>query len=74
MTYREFLKSDLLLPKKENYTMRDLKKLMIESLKKGVKPLTRHEAKRLIILSATFHDTDWSNSLGELDTNVIEIG
>jgi hypothetical protein len=64
MKYSEFIKSDLILPKKDLYTMRDVNNLLIDSLFKG-KTLSPLEAIVIIQMSASYWDTDWSKSVSK---------
>lgn len=65
MQYSDVVKQGLILPKKKKYTMRDVKNVMTDSLftKKIGRTWTLREAIFIVKCSATYHDTDYSNSL-----------
>jgi len=62
MQYSDVVNNGLILPKKDNYTMRDVNDLLVGSLFNPVngKTLQVHEAAFIIKCSAVYHDTEYS--------------
>jgi uncharacterized protein YpuA (DUF1002 family) len=66
--YSNYLKEELFkLPKKDKYTLRDLKNLQLDSLFKLNVTLTDYEAKQILIVNASFYGTDWSKSVSNIE-------
>lgn len=64
MIYSDVLKQGLILPYKKKYTMKDVNKLIVDSLfqsKHGT--LTMQTAVFICKCSAVYHGTTWSKSL-----------
>ena len=65
MVYTQVINSNLVLPVKEKYTMRDVNKLVADSLFHPVegRTLTEQEAVFIVKCSAIYHNTDYSESI-----------
>lgn len=64
MLYSDIVKNGMILPRKEKYTLKDVKDLIIDSLfNKTGGTLTEKEALFIVKCSAVYHGTDWSNTL-----------
>ena len=65
MVYTQVVNSDLILPVKQKYTMRDVNKLVNDSLFHPVngRTLTEHDAIFIVKCSAIYHNTDYSNAI-----------
>ena len=64
--YSEVVASGLIRPKKACYTARDVKAAIVDSLFTCTETLTVTEATRLIMVSAAFHDTTWSDGVSRM--------
>lgn len=65
MVYSDVVSAGLILDKKQLYTMRDVNKVLIDSLfnpKKG-KTLNMEESIFIVKCSAVYHGTRWAESL-----------
>ena len=73
--YSDIVNSGLILPKKQKYTMRDVKGVITASLFRPVdgKTLSQHEAIFIVKCSAVYHGTDYANSLIGYDSNFYPI-
>lgn len=67
MVYSDVVAANLILPRKQKYTMRDVKSVMLESLFKPYnnKTIDLETAVFIVKCSAVFHDTDYSDSLNK---------
>ena len=65
MVYSDVVSNGLILPRKEKYTMRDVNKLITDSLFNPVygRTLTKQEAVFIIKCSAIHYNTDYSESI-----------
>jgi hypothetical protein len=63
MVYSDIVKNDLILPRKEKYTIKDFEKLV----KAGTEP---KQARFICICSAIFHDTKYSKVFNSLKMRV----
>lgn len=65
MVYTDIVNSNLILPVKDKYTMRDVKRLISESLFNPVngRTLTEQDAVFIVKCSAIYHNTDYSQSI-----------
>jgi hypothetical protein len=68
MVYSEVVSKGLILPKREKYTMRDVNRVMIDSLFRPGQTLGYKEALFIVKCSAVYHGTDWSNPVGKAFT------
>ena len=62
MKYSEIVINNLILPKKDKYTIKDVSSVLCNSLFTN-KTLSKIDACRIVLASAAFHDTDFSMSL-----------
>ena len=65
MVYSDVIAANLILPRKQKYTMRDVKNVMIESLFKPYngKTIDFETAAFIVKCSAVYHNTDYSNTI-----------
>ena len=65
MVYSEVVNNGMIVPVKKKYTMRDVNKLVTDSLFNPVngKTLSVHDAIFIIKCSAIYHDTDYSDTI-----------
>jgi hypothetical protein len=61
--YSDVVEAGLIQPRREKYSMRDVNRVMIDSLFTPGETLTEKEAVWIVKCSAVFHNTDWSISL-----------
>lgn len=69
MVYSDVINGGLLLPRKNKYTMRDVRGVMLASLFKPVNgaTLTLMQAAFVVKCSAIYHDTEYSQAVGAVD-------
>lgn len=65
MVYSDVIAANLILPRKQKYTMRDVNNVMLESLFKPYnnKTIDLETAAFIVKCSAVYHDTDYSNAI-----------
>ena len=62
MLYSDVINSKLILPRKDKYTLADVKSVLVESLFRGPRTLNEDEAKFVVRCSAVFWDTEFSDN------------
>lgn len=65
MVYSDVVAANLILPRKQKYTMHDVKNVMLERLFKPYnnKTIDFETAAFIVKCSAVFHGTDYSNTI-----------
>ena len=58
MVYSEVVKNGWILPRKEKYTMRDVRKVAKEM------NITESQARFIVVCSGIYHDADYSKYIG----------
>lgn len=66
MVYSDVIKAGLILPKKGFYTMKDVNKVLVDSLF-GERTLTESEAAFIVRASAVHHDTLYSEAVSKIN-------
>lgn len=61
--YSDVVAADLILPRKAKYTVADCKAVMVNSLFRGGRTLSRKEASFVVRCSAAYHDTEYSKGV-----------
>lgn len=74
MVYSDIVNSGLILPIKQKYNLKDVKSVMLQSLFCPVsgQTLSLKQSCFVVICSAAFHDTDYSNSVAKLRSKLID--
>ena len=65
MVYTQVVNNGMILPVKQKYTMRDVNRLVTESLFNPIegRTLTEHDAVFIVKCSAIYHNTDYSETI-----------
>jgi len=63
MNYSQTVKNNLILPKKNKYTKKDVDNLIIDSLFKSGQTLSVKKSVWIVLCSAAYHDSDFSKTI-----------
>jgi len=61
--YSDVVSRGLILPRKEKYTLRDVHKVMTDSLFDGGETCSLHMAGWIVICSSVYHNTNYAKSV-----------
>ena len=71
MVYSDVVRAGLILPRKEKYTMKDVHRVLINSLFE-TKTLSENEAAFIVRCSAIYHGTEYSRNVANANRLIIK--
>lgn len=71
MVYSDVVNQNLILPKKQKYTLRDCKTLQINSLFQSGGTMSNNTARFIVQCSAVYHGAEYSKAVSNYENNII---